>query len=186
LRRSAPWHASAGWVALLLFGLMWLIVPPASAKVAENEPVGSEVERGESREAEVWEEKCHHLAFLALGTHEYEGNVTAATLGVDYEYRFSRLLGAGFVAEHALKDINATTILAVADLHIWRAFVIQAGPGVAIVSEHEEPTRTEFAFRAGVIYEIEIGRLTITPQIHYDYTTGKDGIVFGSGIGWRF
>jgi hypothetical protein len=186
LNTSASGRVRASLIALLLFSHIWLIVAPTSAEADETEPTGSEAEQSESRDAEVWEENCHHLAFLALGTYEYEGNVTAATLGVDYEYRFSRLLGAGFVAEYAFKDIAATTILAVADLHIWRAFVIQAGPGVAIVSEHEEPTRTEFAFRAGVIYEIEIGRLTITPQIHYDYTTGKDGIVFGSGIGWRF
>ena len=173
-------------IALLLGTPIWLTFAPTSAKADESEPVGSEAEESESREGESFEENRHHLAFLVLGTHEYEGNVTAATLGVDYEYRFSRLFGAGFVAEHALEDLSETTILAVADLHVWRAFVIQVGPGVAIVSEHDEPTRTEFAFRAGVIYEIEVGRLSITPQVHYDYTTGKDGIVFGSGIGWRF
>lgn len=164
----------------------WLGAAPAAAEVDEIGSTDSEAVQHESAEAEIWEEKCHHLTLLALGTHEYEDSVTAATLGIDYEYRFSRLLGAGFVAEYALEDIEATTILAVADLHVWRAFVIQVGPGVAIVTEQDEPTRTEFAFRTGVIYEIELGRLTITPQLHYDYTTGKDGIVFGSGIGWRF
>ncbi len=141
----------------------------------------------EVEESEGAEERYHLLTFLALGTYEYEfEGVTVATLGVDYEWRFSPLLGVGFVAEHALEDINETTVLAVADVHVWRSFVIQIGPGAAIVTEPEEPVRTEFAFRVGLIYEIELGRLAITPQLHYDYTTGKDAVVFGSGIGWRF
>lgn len=188
--RPASRTPGTGTRARLLRALLLVAVggavDPAPVRADEVPPAEPAVGRVQSHALETWEEHRHFLTLLALGTHEYADSRTAATVGVDYEYRFHRLVGAGFVAEHALEDIRETTILAVADLHVWRELVLQVGPGLAIVSEDEEPSRTEFAFRAGVILEVEIGRLCLTPQVHYDYTTGEDAVVFGTGIGWRF
>jgi hypothetical protein len=70
----------------------------------------------------------HHLSILLADTHiNSEGN--NATLGIDYEFRVGPLLGLGAVVEHAYGEIDATTLLAVADSHIYEGFIMQVGPG---------------------------------------------------------
>ena len=134
---------------------------------------------------EPWRERPHHVSLLVAGSDDDEH--TAATLGLDYEYRWNALLGLGFVVEYAFEDIDAWTLLAVADVHVWRGLAIQTGPGVEFVNgEGEEDDEEEFTFRIGALYEFELGRFTFSPQIHYDVTTGADSLVFGGAIGVGF
>ena len=48
---------------------------------------------------------------------------------IDYEYKLSPLIGLGAVIEHAYGGLDATTLLAVADIHIYEGFTMQVGPG---------------------------------------------------------
>jgi len=131
-------------------------------------------------------EKPHHLSVVIGGTNIPSANETAFTLGIDYEYRVNRRLGLGFVVEQAFDDIDATTLLAVADIHLWRGLALQVGPGVEFLDEGEE--HETFAIgRIGALYEIEFGEgYTISPQFHYDISSGEDAIVFGVAIGRAF
>jgi len=92
-------------------------------------------------------ERPHHLSVLAAGTHT-EDDDDAATVGIDYEYRVNDILGIGTVVEHAFEPLQATTLLAVADIHIWRGFAVQTGPG-AVTSDEED----FFVYRFGALYE---------------------------------
>ncbi len=132
-------------------------------------------------DVEFDEARRHHLSLVTAGTNIPEENETAFTIGLDYEYRANRLLGFGFVAEHAFEAVDATTVLAVADIHLWRGLAIQVGPGIEILDGD-----VVAAGRIGALYEIEIGEhFTLSPQVHYDISE-EDGIVFGVSIGRNF
>jgi hypothetical protein len=137
---------------------------------------------GFAQEAAGEPERRHHLSVVIGGTHIPDVDETAFTLGLDYEYRLNQTLGLGFVAERAFGAIDSTTLLAVADIHIAGGFAIQTGPGVEFVRDE-----SFFVTRIGALYEFEIGEaFTLSPQLHYDISTGEDAIVFGIAIGRAF
>lgn len=153
---------------------------PAVLAAQETEAHG---ELGEERPGHVRNAaKPHHLSVFVGGTHIDEEDETAVTIGVDYEYRVSDLLGLGFVVEQALGEIDSTTVLAVADIHLIHGLAVQVGPGIEFVDD------TEFAIaRLGMLYEVELGdHFTISPQFHYDLSEAEDAIVFGVAVGRAF
>ncbi len=141
--------------------------------------VGSDPAIAEADGEAPWRARPHHLSLVLGGTVNEEH--TAFTVGVDYEYRVSALLGIGTVAEYALEDIDAGTFLAVADLHLWRGFGLQTGPGVEVTDEGDL-----FVYRIGLLYEFEVGRYTWSPQIHTDLTDEETSLVFGIALGFPF
>lgn len=131
---------------------------------------------------EAGRETRHHLSAVIGGTHIPHEDETAFTLGIDYEYRLNQTLGLGFVAERAFGPVDATTMLAVADIHLGGGFAIQTGPGVEFVNDE-----SFFVARLGALYELELGDdVTIAPQLHYDFSGHDDAIVFAIGIGRAF
>lgn len=132
-------------------------------------------------EVEFNEEERHHLSIITGGSALTGESESAFTLGLDYEYRISRLIGVGIVAEQAFGDLDATTLLAVADIHVWRGFAFQVGPGVEFIDNE-----SHFVARLGALYEFEFGEgYTVSPQVHYDFST-EDTIVFGLAFGVAF
>ncbi len=132
-------------------------------------------------DVEFHEDRRHHVSLVVAGTSIPTEDETAFTLGGDYEYRVNRLIGLGFVAEHAFEDVGATTLLAVADIHVWRGLAIQAGPGIEIIDGDAVA-----AGRIGALYEFELGGgATLAPQLHYDISE-EDGVVFGVAFGRAF
>ncbi|MEO0975040.1 MAG: hypothetical protein AAFX85_18285 [Pseudomonadota bacterium] len=114
-----------------------------------------------------------HLSVLA-GTTIHGGDA-ARTYGLDYEFRFDDLLGIGAVAEHAVAPVEATTFLAVADLHVWRELAVQTGPGAELLHDPHgtsASTQVRFVYRVGMLYEFALGGTTISPQLHYDMVPG--------------
>ncbi|WP_230279951.1 hypothetical protein [Croceicoccus sp. Ery15] len=124
----------------------------------------------------------HHLSLVIGGTHVDQADETAFTLGVDYEYRISELLGVGFVAEHAFGELDSTTLIAAADIHLFEGLAVQVGPGVEFAEGEEF-----LMGRLGAVYEFELGNgMTLSPQLHYDFSEGEDAVVFGAAIGRAF
>lgn len=126
-----------------------------------------------------WREMPHHLSVLVAGTFEEEES--APSVGLDYEYRTTEFLGLGAVVEYAFDDIDASTLLGVADLHFSDQFIMQTGPGVEFIDGEEE-----FVYRVGLLYEFERRGTTWSPQLHYDATSGKDAVVAGIAVGFGF
>jgi hypothetical protein len=153
--------------------LIWAVAIGLLLSVALTDPSAAQ----EGQEAGP-----HHLSAVIGGTHIPHEDETAFTLGLDYEYRLNKTLGLGFVAEHAFGPVSSTTLLAVADIHVAGGFAIQTGPGVEFVDDE-----SFFVTRLGALYEFEIGEaFTLSPQLHYDFSTGDDAIVFGIAIGKAF
>ena len=123
----------------------------------------------------------HHLSLLSADTHiRNQGDY--ATLGIDYEYRVSQLLGLGVVLEQAYDGLNATTALAVADVHLHRGLIMQLGPGFEWM-EHERIA----VMRVGMLYEFEFEQFTLSPQLHWDFHDGHDNaVVAGMALGFAF
>jgi hypothetical protein len=159
---------------LILFSLAVLM---AASSVSAQEDEGSD--------------KQNVLSLILGGTSDRDENVF--TVGLDFEHRVHPLLGVGAVIEYATDDIDALTLIGALDFHLWRGLAIQTGPGVEFVGEEEEEAgrttssnRREFVYRVGVVYEFEIGKLLVTPQVHYDYSTGNDAVVYATALGFKF
>jgi hypothetical protein len=135
-----------------------------------------------AQEMPAHQERPHHLSLVLGGTHVPEAGHTGFTIGLDYEYRLNRNLGLGFIAEYAAGPVDATTFLAVADIHVAKGFALQTGPGVEIIDGE-----TFFTVRFGALYEFELGEaFTLSPQLHYDLSAGEDGIIFAIALGRGF
>ena len=132
-------------------------------------------------EVEHNEHTPHHFSVFTGGTTIIDEDLTDLTIGGDYEYRVNRLVGVGMVLEHAFGEIDATTILGVTDLHIWKGFVIQLGAGVEFINQKEF-----LVGRIGALYEFELENgFTFAPQVHYDISH-EDSLVFGASFGVSF
>ena len=123
----------------------------------------------------------NHISLFIGDTHiDGEGNNN--TIGLDYEYRVSELLGLGAVYEKAYGELDATTSLLVADIHLDNGLIFQVGPGIE--RRHSENSGVG---RAGMLYEFEMDRFTLSPQLHWDYHEhGKNAVVVGLAFGLSF
>ena len=84
--------------------------------------------------------------------------------------------------EKAYGDLDATTSLLVADIHLQNGLIFQVGPGIEC--RHSENVNVG---RAGVLYEFELDRFTLSPQLHWDYHDhGENAVVLGLAFGFSF
>lgn len=134
----------------------------------------------EPSEHHDWRDEPHHISLLVGNTVPDEES-TAATIGVDYEYRVSDRTGLGGVVEYAGEDLDAITLLVVADIHLTPQFILQTGPGVEFVHSEQEAV-----IRLGALYEFLMDGYTVSPQLHYDWTSAEDSVVLALAIGWGF
>ncbi len=178
--------ATTAWTEVGRKGLQQFAAgPPPGERLAfrQGSDSGVSKESGQDVEesGEFWRDHPHHLSLLVAGSSTTDED--AFTLGIDYEYRVSGFLGLGTVVEYAFTPFDETTLLAVADLHVWRGFAVQTGPGVAFAEGEEF-----FAYRVGGLYEFELeGDFTVSPQIHYDYVSGLgDPLVYVIAFGYGF
>ena len=126
--------------------------------------------------------KPHHLSLFVGGTHALDHDLNGETLGLDYEYRVSELIGLGMVAEYAFHEIEAITLIAVADIYTPFGLMMQIGPGVEL-TDHAD----RFLFRVGGLYEFDFGSFTVSPQLHWDIVENHDdSLVFGFAFGKYF
>ena len=169
---------------ILINALVFLTISAGSAAANDDDHTSSTSEH--KSQIPYHPDKRHHLSILTAGTNVPSEDYTAFTVGIDYEYRINRRLGVGFVAEQAFSKIDATSLLAVADIHLWRGLTLQIGPGVEFVDKGEKNETFALA-RIGALYELELGEgYTISPQFHYDISSGADAIVFGVAFGRAF
>ena len=123
----------------------------------------------------------HHVSMMFGGTDSDEFD-TEYTFALDYDYRFNARASLGAVVQHATGDLDATTLLGIADVRVWDGLTVRLGPGVEFNDDDDV-----FVFRVGGLYEIEFDTYTMAPQIHYDIHDGaEDTIVFGLAVGRSF
>ena len=164
---------------LLLFGLLAPL--PAGADESASGEAGVPLTPSEDEAAEEFHR--NHVAVLVGGTLEFEEHETlgGVTVGLDYEYRVNEIIGIGAVAEYAGQDLDATTLLGVVDIHLWRGLAAQTGPGVEFIDDEDL-----FVYRVGLLYEFEIGEYTLSPQVHMDMTDEERATIFVLAAGFPF
>ncbi len=106
------------------------------------------------------------------------------SLGVDYEYRFTKLFGMGATAEYTGADLREWLVAVSFDWHVWRELKVYAAPGIEIESEDGSDS---FLLRAGVEYGFDIGKgWEASPALNFDFTRDDTVIVIGAGFGRHF
>jgi hypothetical protein len=105
---------------------------------------------------------------------------TDATFGLEYEYRFTKQIGAGFVYEHtpgAHDSDGASVYMGQLHLHPWKELRLTAGYGKEKV--HYEGSKSKDIWRVGVAYDFHVGQIGIAPVFNLDRVDGHTAKVFG-------
>lgn len=148
-------------------------------------------------------EHANELAVFLGGTSE--GDETHFTIGAEYERRLGERLGLAFVAEH-IGGIDAWVFVAPFTFRPVRnlGLKLYAGPGFeskepelaaehapsAHSAEEEGGRETFFVFRTGIGWAVELGRVSLTPQVEADFAREhgewQTALVFGVAVGLGF
>lgn len=127
-------------ILLSIFSIVILLIVPFSV-IAEESDHGKHTSELEHR---------HHVAFFLGNTQD--GSEDGFSVGMDYEYRLSRLFGIGGLAEYADGEFNSWVLAIPLFLHPYRGLRFLVAPGL----EYED-SEDEFLVRTGIAYELEIG-----------------------------
>jgi hypothetical protein len=99
-------------------------------------------------------------------------------------------LKVGVLAEYASSETQRDYIFALPLFaHLTRGLLVVAAPGVEFASVEEaghEEEETEFLMRFGTVYEFEINKWAIGPQINADLVDGHWTLVYGVAFGIGF
>lgn len=137
----------------------------------------------------------HHVALFNGATSNLDHETTAYTIGLDYEYRFSKIVGATLLGEYVAT--SSSEILAGAGLlfHPYRGLKVVTAPMVLFAEEHNEEhhntsiekqdKKATFAFRFSAAYDFYIGNLSLGPVINYDLGE-TNSISYGVAVGIGF
>jgi hypothetical protein len=68
-------------------------------------------------------------------------------------------------------------------LHTGRHAKFQLAPAFRHITHSEE---NDFVFRTGFLWDLPVGKMTLTPGIWYDIAEGQDLFIFGVGVGTGF
>ena len=127
----------------------------------------------------------HHVGLIlggASAAEEHRNDQHGFVIGLDYEYRFSRWIGAGLIGEAAAGSLRDGVVAGSVFIHPWRGLLVAAGPGVE-VSSHG----TEYVTRVAAAYQFPIARrFSIAPEFSVDilkeHVVYVYGVVFGVGF----
>jgi hypothetical protein len=187
----APHRATSKSTFNALLGLgtsLILATATTSVQAASETPPGVRYDQAESESEAEMEFPHHHVGVFAGGATrfkapEHEEEETGASIGVEYEYRFTRHWGAGLLFEGVVSQHARDALIAVPfNWHPWEWLKLSAAPGVEIV-EHGSH---EFAIRLAAAYEIEFGKYNLAPEISVDFTRQSQTLVYGLSFGRRF
>mgnify|MGYP006293087375 CR=1 FL=1 len=135
----------------------------------------------------------HHIAVFNGLTSNFTHNNTAYSVGMDYEYRFSRFIGAGLLTEYIATEEGEILGGLPLFLHLTKGLKVTLAPLLVNKKEHhedhdhhgEENRVTNFAFRLGAGYGFHVGKLSIAPSINFDMGESS-ALVYGINIGLGF
>jgi len=135
----------------------------------------------------------HHIAVFNGLTSNFTHNNTGYSVGIDYEYRFSRFIGAGLLAEYIATEEGEILGGLPLFMHFTKRLKLTFAPLVLNKEKHhedpdhhtEESRVTAFAFRLGAGYGFHVGKLSLAPAINFDMGE-SNALVYGLNIGLGF
>jgi hypothetical protein len=148
--------------------LMTLIAGPALSE----ESVDTHHEEGH--------ENINDVALFLGNTHH--GDENGFSVGLDYEQRLNRILGAGGLLEYSVGDFHSWVVAASLFIHPYKGFRLILAPGF-----ETKDNRSNFLFRTGVAYQFEIGdKWSISPEYNVDFVHNETVQVYGVSFGFGF
>ena len=133
------------------------------------------------------EHKNHIGLFLGGTTHLGAHSSTVFTAGLDYERRFAPIFGVGILLDFPMDfaQYDFTMIAAIPlNLHPFAGLKVTVAPGIEYAH-----SAAAFLIRAGLGYDIHVGKYTVTPTISYDYIVSAhptSALVWGIAVGRGF
>jgi hypothetical protein len=153
------------WIPLITVLLISVWLRPAGAE--DQHSVHEEFHR-------------HHMGLLLGNTQE--GHENGFTIGADYEYRLTKLVGLGGVAEYIGGDFDSFVLSGLFFIHPYRGLRFVLGPGF-----ENRDSDNKFFLRAGVGYRFHVGDAwTIAPELNVDFFERDEALVYGVSIGRGF
>lgn len=123
----------------------------------------------------------HHVAIFVGGTHDYQGE-NAFTMGLDYEYRLTDLLGAGALIDYAGGDIESAVVGGGLFFHPWQDLRLLTAVGKEFHNGHDE-----FLIRLGTMYDFHLENWTLSPTVNADILgSGHLNVIYGIALGHGF
>ncbi|MFC1581075.1 hypothetical protein ACFL4N_09250 [Thermodesulfobacteriota bacterium] len=122
----------------------------------------------------------HHMGlFLGNTQEDHEDGITVAA---DYEYRLTKQVGLGGIAEYIGGDFDAMVFAGLFYVHPYKGLRLVLGPGLETGG-----SETKYFFRAGVGYRFHVGKgWSITPEVNVDLFERDDAFVYGVSVGRGF
>ena len=135
----------------------------------------------------------HHTALFLGAATNIDIHHSAFTFGAEYEFRFIKQLGIGVFGELITGEEKETVIGIPIVLHPMGGLKLIAAPLLVFISEHNpiEPkseivSHTETGFRACAMYDIHLGKYTVSPDFSADFINGHTTLVYGVAFGIGF
>lgn len=137
----------------------------------------------------------HHVAIFNGATTVPAHHLTVYTIGVDYEYRISNLVGMGILGE-IIKTESSEIVTGISVFaHPIKGLKFVAAPLIVYskphqsdehhVDTHDLKRESHLFFRLGAGYDFHLGKLSIGPSINYDIGKVK-AISYGLSVGIGF
>lgn len=133
-----------------------------------------------SQEEKVFEdpEWKNEISLFLGGTSHSEEN--AFTIGLDYQYRISRIVGVGILIDYATGNLQSLLVGPILYLHASNFEFIVAP---AIEFEGDE---TVYVTRLGVEYGFEFSRYSISPGVFFDTErNNRPALAYGVSFGFK-
>ncbi|MFV1988385.1 MAG: hypothetical protein ACC682_13980 [Gemmatimonadota bacterium] len=166
--------------------------PPRALLVAALVSVGmTTAVSAQEHEAEGEHRPNAFAVFLGGAAHlasEGKESESGVAIGLEYTRRLSDRFKLGALAEWASSEESRNFVFLVPlYARVAGNFFLVAGPGIETVpGEGEEKDETGFLARFGAVYEIELDRFVIGPQINADVADGNWTLVYGLTFGIAF
>lgn len=155
-----------------------------------------EQEHGESHDHHFHR---HHLGLtLAATSHLEKGGNTYFTLGAEYEYRISKLIGIGVIGELIFAEHTEYLFALPLFFHVTESLWFRIAPGYEIAHHSEEgkdvhakeghgngencTQKAKFLTRIGAGYNLNAGGFIITPTVDLDFFKSQTSLVWGINI----
>jgi hypothetical protein len=143
--------------------------------------------------------KKHHVALFDGATTNFGHSTTGYSIGLDYEYLMSDVVGAGLIAEYVFSGTGELIVGVPVFYHPTNNLKIGAGPIGVFVEKHHDTLHNdghdtvsnnvekewEVGARFNVTYSLHFGSISAGPSVSMDVantTSLAYGLSFGIGL----
>ena len=105
------------------------------------------------------------------------------SMGLDYEYHLSELIGVGALVDVAGGDVRSSVLGIPVFFHPVGGLFVLVAPGI----EFQVDGDNEFLVRLGVGWEFEVSeKWILAPTVDIDFVDGDKVYVYGVAVGYKF